>query len=97
MSGAWVIDTGLLNGASFQLTQSGAIVSGTFSLPKVGAGSTDPAEPGQITMAGNLRMRVKVGRFTDFRMEGNMDSTGTRVTGNLQGSGFTGQPFSMHK
>jgi hypothetical protein len=72
-------------------------VSGTFTLPGIGTGNTDPAEPGQITVAGNLTMRVKVGRFTDFRMEGNMDSTGTRVTGNLQGSGFTGQPFSMHK
>jgi len=42
-------------------------------------------------------MRVKVGPFTDFNMTGTMDPTGRQVSGSLQGSGFTGQPFTMVK
>jgi hypothetical protein len=42
-------------------------------------------------------MRVKLAPFTDFTMNGTMDSTGRRVNGNLQGSGFTGESFTMTK
>jgi hypothetical protein len=97
MSGAWRVDTGLLTGATFQLTQNGAIVTGSFSLPNIGNGNTDPAQPGQLNVAGGLAMRVKIGAFTDFNMAGSMDTTGRRVSGTLQGSGFSGQPFSMQK
>ncbi len=97
MSGSWRVDTGPLADATFQLTQSGAIVTGSFALPGIGNGNTDPAQPGQINAAGTLAMRIKIGRFTDFNMNGTMDTSGRRVTGGLQGSGFTGQPFSMVK
>jgi len=40
---------------------------------------------------------VKIGPFTDFNMNGTMDASGRIVSGNLQGSGFTGQPFTMQK
>jgi hypothetical protein len=97
MSGAWRVDTGPLNGATFQLTQGGGIVTGSFSLPGIGNGTTDPAQPGQINTGGTLAMRVKVGAFTDFNMNGAMDTSGRRVVGSLQGSGFSGQPFAMQK
>jgi PKD domain len=97
MSGFWQVDTGMLRGSTFQLTQSGAIVTGSFSLPGIGNGNTDPAQPGQINPAGALSMRVKIGAFADFNMNGTMDTSGRRVAGTLQGSGFTGQPFAMQK
>jgi hypothetical protein len=97
MSGAWRIDTGPLTGATFQLTQAGAIVTGSFSLPGIGNGNTDPAQPGTINVSGAITMRVKIGVFTDFNMIGTMDTSGRRVAGTLQGSGFSGQPFAMQK
>lgn len=87
----------MLQGSTFQLTQSGSLVTGAFVLPSIGSGNTDPAEPGNINVAGSLKMRVKIGRFTDFEMRGAMDTTGRRVSGTLHGSGFTGQPFAMVK
>lgn len=98
MTGAWQITSGPLAGASFNLTQSSTgLVTGTFSLPGIGNGNTDPAQPGRIDVNGALTMRVKVGPFTDFNMNGTMTQTGRTVSGSLQGSGFTGQPFSMSK
>jgi hypothetical protein len=38
-----------------------------------------------------------VAPFSDFNMTGTMDATGRTVSGSLQGSGFTGQPFTMTK
>jgi hypothetical protein len=98
MSGSWLVTTGPLVGASFTLTQSSTgLVTGSFSLPGIGSGNTDPAQPGRITSAAALTMRVKIGPFTDFNMSGTLDSTGRVVSGTLQGSGFSGQPFSMQK
>ena len=97
MSGSWRVDTGPLVGATFQLTQNGAVVTGSFSLPGIGNGNTDPAQPGNINVAGAITMRVKIGAFTDFNMSGTMDATGRRVAGTLQGSGFSGQPFALQK
>jgi hypothetical protein len=97
MTGPWLITAGPLAGATFNLTQTSAgVVTGSFSLPGLGNGNTDPAQPGRITEPGTLTMRVKIGAFTDFTMTGNMStSTGRAVSGTLQGSGFTGQPFTM--
>jgi hypothetical protein len=98
MTGNWVVTSGLLIGSSFNLTQaSTGLVSGTFVLPGFGTGNTDPAQPGRIDANGNLAMRIKIGWFTDFNMYGTMDQTGRSITGNLQGSGFTGEPFTMVK
>ena len=98
MSGSWLVTSGQLVGASFNLTQTTTgMVTGSFSLPGIGNGNTDPAQPGRITSAAALTMRVKVAPFTDFNMSGTMDSTGRVVSGSLQGSGFTGQPFTMVK
>jgi hypothetical protein len=97
MTGSWLITSGPLTGSTFELTQTETgLTTGSFTLPGLGTGNTDPAQPGRITEAGALTMRVKIGRFTDFNMNGNMStSTGRSVSGSLQGSGFTGQPFTM--
>jgi hypothetical protein len=98
MSGAWTVTTGPLQGATFNLTQTNTgIVTGTFNLPGIGTGNTDPAQPGRIDAGATLTMRVKIGAFTDFNMNGRMLDTGRRVDGTLQGSGFNGQPFTMTK
>jgi PKD domain len=98
MGGSWLVTSGPLVGASFNLTQSTTgLVTGSFTLPGIGSGNTDPAQPGRITSAAALTMRVKIGQFTDFNMNGTMDASGRVVSGNLQGSGFTGQPFTMQK
>ena len=98
MTGRWVVTSGLLSGASFNLAQSQfGTVTGSFSLPGIGNGNTDPAQPGHITAGATLTMRVKLAPFTDFTMTGTMDSTGRRVNGSLQGSGFSGESFTMTK
>jgi len=98
MSGGWTVTSGPLVNASFNLTQSATgLVTGSFSLPGIGNGNTDPAQPGRIDGAAQLTMRVKIAPFTDFNMTGTMDSSGRQVSGSLQGSGFTGQPFTMVK
>ena len=100
MQGRWVMTTGPapLPNSSYQLSQSGSgLVTGSFSLPGIGNGNTDPAQPGQINAAGALTMRVKIAPFTDFTITGNMDSTGTRISGSVTGSGFSGQPIVLTK
>ena len=100
MAGTWRVTSGLLTNMSLDLRQSSSgIVSGSWNQPGVGGGVTDPAQPGIINAAGQvtLRMKVTTGRFNDFNMIGTMDTTGRLVTGNLQGSGFTGQPFVLQK
>ena len=98
MSGSWLVTTGPLLGSTFNLSQSATgLVTGTFNLPGIGNGNTDPAQPGRMTAAAQLTMRIKIGPFTDFNMIGTMDATGRVVSGNLQGSGFSGQPFTMVK
>ncbi len=97
-AGAWTVTAGPLAGSTFSLAQNPAgFVTGTFFLPGIGNGNTDPAQPGQILVNGNLTMRVKIGAFTDFNMNGTMSTTGRSISGTLQGSGFSGDPFTMTK
>jgi hypothetical protein len=100
MAGTWRITGGPLLGLTLQLTQHpSGLVAGTWTLNDDLAGTTDPFQPGQITPAGQVTMRLKVttGSFVDFNLSGTMDTTGRRVTGNLQGSGFTGNPIILDK
>jgi hypothetical protein len=105
MSGNWTLTvpgTGVLQ---LSLTQAVTFISGTFIVAPGGFGNvapgatgrTDPAEPGTINGNGTVRIRIKVGAFQDATLNGTLDSTGTRVTGNVTGSGFTGQAFTMTK
>jgi hypothetical protein len=85
------------------LTQApGGVLSGTWSQPaNATSGVLDPAATNnRIDANANVTMRFKVtagGRFNDFTFTGTMDSTGTRLTGSLNGSGFTGTPFTLTK
>jgi hypothetical protein len=100
MSGTWIMTTGPspLPNSSYVLSQgSTGLITGTFSLPGIGNGNTDPAQPGQIRADGTMTMRIKIGAFTDFTITGTMDSTGRRISGSVSGSGFTGQPIVLSK
>lgn len=102
MTGTW---SGTLIGfpISATLTQAaGGVISGTWSQPAIAmSGVLDTAATNnRIDANATVTMRFKVtagGRFNDFTFTGTMDSTGTRVTGSLTGSGFNGTPFSLTK
>ena len=54
--------------------------------------------PAVIIDAGaNVTVRIKVPPFTDVTFRGTMESTGTRLTGGLFGSGHTGTPVILNK
>jgi hypothetical protein len=83
--------------AVMTLTQTGGTVNGTVAFPgnwcnvRAGQGNSrlDPGAPGTIDSQGNFQARVKVGDFIDvFLNQGKMDTTGRKVTGKPEGSGF---------
>jgi PKD repeat protein len=82
--------------ATMALTQVGGVVSGRLTM--VGFdGRTDPAQLGRIDSNGAFEIRWKIDPFLDFTMRGQMDPTGTRISGGTFGSGFTGEPFVFDK
>ena len=81
---------------SMQLQQNGARITGTYS-DAFGAGQIDPAQPGSINARGHIEMRVKQGPFTDWNFRGDMDTSGRRIVGQIFGSGFNGQAFTMER
>lgn len=104
MTGNWTVTAPGYGTILLSLTQNGAVVTGTFSMPQGfgnappgSGGQTDPAEPGKITAQGAVEVRLKVGRFLDFYLRGNMDQTGRQIAGGMFNSGFSGQPFTMVK
>jgi len=100
MSGRWTVTsaTNTLTATTFDLTQgSSGIVTGNVTSPVLGTGRIDPAQPGSINAAGTVQFRYKVGNFTDATITGTMDTTGTRVVGAVNGSGFTGQAVVLQK
>lgn len=106
LTGTWDVVAPFCDARPFTLTltQSGGIATGSFLFPNqwcnVVAGTpgvTDPAEPGLITPAGKVDIRLKVGSFLDFYLRGDMATTGRTITGGMFNSGFTGQPFTATK
>ncbi len=92
------------NGMFLNLTQSGGTVLGTISTPNGMCAATpgttgqiDPAEPGTIDANGHVRIRIKVGDFTDFYAEGNMTSTGRTINATASHSGLDGYTVTMTK
>lgn len=96
MSGTWRGNGQVLGTFSLNLTQSGGRITGTMATV-LGPGQLDPAQPGTIDDQGNVQMRVKTSIYTDFNFRGRMDVTGTRITGQIFGSGFEGETFSLVK
>jgi len=78
------------------LTQSGGLISGDYA-DQLGPGRLDPAVANTIDANGNVRLRYKQAIFSDFTFTGTMDSTGRRITGVVNGSGYTNTPFTMTK
>src|SRR5438874_1984884 len=73
MSGNWTVTAPGYGTILLTLTQSGSLVTGSFSAPQGfgnappgSGGQTDPAEPGRIKPNGEVEIRLKVGRFLDF-------------------------------
>lgn len=80
----------------------GGVVLGSYSIPMAGiAGEIGPSgAPGRIQANGQFELRFKArtgGSYTDFFYRGTMDPTGRRLTGTLQGSGFTGEFLELFK
>ena len=50
-----------------------------------------------INANGQITLRWKGGAFSDFIFTGQMDTTGQRVTGVVNGSGANNTPFTMNK
>ena len=102
MAGLW---TGTIEGLpiSAEMTQYlGGVVQGTFSVPAAGvSGEIGPSgAPGKIQANGQFELRFKArtgGAFEDFYYRGTMDPTGRRLSGTLQGSGFTGEFMELRK
>lgn len=96
MGGAWAGEGVQLGRFTMNLQQNQGRVSGSYS-DAMGTGQIDPAQPGSISSSGAIEMRIKQGQFTDWTFRGQMDSTGLRVTGQIFGSGFNGQSFTMDR
>jgi len=79
-----------------KLTQNATAISGDYS-DQLGAGRLDSAVANTIDANGNVRLRYKQAIFSDFTFTGTMDSTGRRITGVVNGSGYTNTPFTMTK
>lgn len=81
----------------FTLTQNGGTITGKYTDNIFGDGKLDPAAPGSITAAGDVKLRVKLLYFNDFEFHGKMDQTGRVVAGGLFGSGFHGCAVQLVK
>lgn len=92
--------TGTWNGTwsswvfSSRLTQNATAITGDYS-DQLGPGRLDPAVANTIDAGGNVRLRYKQAVFSDFMFTGTMDATGRRITGVVNGSGYTNTPFTM--
>ena len=78
------------------LTQNSTAITGDYS-DELGAGKLDPAVANTIDANGNVRLRYKQAVFSDWIFTGTMDSTGVRITGVVNGSGYSNVPFTMTK
>jgi hypothetical protein len=78
------------------LTQAGSLITATYA-DELGVGKLDPAVNNTIDASGNVKLRYKQSVYSDFTFTGTMDSTGRKVTGVVNGSGYSNMPFTMIK
>jgi hypothetical protein len=78
------------------LTQNSTFISGDYS-DQLGPGRLDPAVANTIDANGTVKLRYKQAIFSDFTFTGTMDSSGRRITGVVNGSGYSNAPFTMTK
>jgi hypothetical protein len=112
MTGSWDFVAGICGTdpreqpGVFTLTQTGGTVTGSLAFPgnwcNVNPGThaeIPTSSPGTIDDQGHFELpRIAVGAFLDVRLaNGEMDTTGRKVTGSTFNSGFTGEPFTMTK
>jgi hypothetical protein len=101
MTGSWNggVPGTPLPGFTMSLNQVlGGLFTGSINTSRGETGQVGPTGAvATINGSGQIVMRIKVAPFTDFTMTGQMDGTGTLITGSVSGSGFQGQPFVMTK
>src|SRR5262249_52042910 len=95
VSGTWIGTFGTWTFTS-HLTQNVNTITGDYS-DQLGPGKLDPAVANTIDANGNVKLRYKQAIFSDFTFTGTMDSTGRRITGVVNGSGYSNAPFTMTK
>jgi len=78
------------------LLQSSSLITGDYS-DQLGPGRLDPAVANTIDANGNVRLRYKSSVFSDFIFTGTLDSTGRKITGVVNGSGYNNFPFTITK
>jgi len=96
MTGRWAGSGVSLGNFTMQLTQNGAVVTGTYN-DSAGSGGTPSDLPGSINSLGVVVLRIKQAPYRDWTFTGQMDQGGRRVTGTMRGSGFNGEAFTMDK
>jgi hypothetical protein len=83
-----------------QSSTSGATTA-NWSIPTVSlAGILDPAGLNGIDANGRVTLRFKINQgigFLDFTFTGQMQTSGRSIVGNMNGSGFGGQPVTLTK
>jgi len=112
MTGTWNLNVDTCGGAgnpgTMTLTQNGTSVTGTLfwatkwcaNTPRTGG---TLKQPGTIDAQGNFQMlRISVvsgivGAFLEFQLKGQMDSTGRKIVGVIDQSGFHNDPMTMTK
>lgn len=94
-TGNWVGSFGNWNMTS-NLTQTNGTITGNYG-DQLGPGTLDAFAANTIDANGNITLRYKQATFDDFTFTGTMDISGRRITGVVNGSGYSNQPFVMTK
>jgi Big-like domain-containing protein len=75
---------------------NGGLVTGDY-VDQAGPASLAQGVSNSIDINGRVTLRYKGGTFSDFTLTGQMDTTGRRITGVVNGSGANNTPFTMTK
>ncbi len=95
VTGRWTGTFDIWNFVS-NLTQNSTVLTGDYS-DQAGVGRLDTAVANTVDANGNVRLRYEQGAVSDFTFTGTMDTTGRRITGVVNGSGYVNRPFTMNK